>query len=465
MNNEKLNDEKLNNEKLNNEKLNDEKLNNDKLNNEKLNNEKLNNEKLNNEKKPGVEGSEGTKRPPLHLDFLDGIRGCAAIYVLLFHIYELFLLYHPGKLSRLAQIASLWMGYGHYAVDVFIVLSGFCLMLPVVSGSPPARHLRGGTGQYLLRRARRILPAYYAALVISLPLVFSLKDFQQIFQGRAPMVVGDILSHFVLLHNLHRDWNMGINGAMWSVATEWQIYFLLPLLLLPVWRRWGILAAVIVGFLVGLAPHFLLPSTWNYDWACPWYLGLFALGMLGAVIASSNSGPMRACYLRAPWPLLLVLSAGICMIILLSHHTHSSAETPEISHDNQKWILDAWIGVTTLCLILSCAVQKRTDHFSLTKSRDTKSRDTKSRDPESGDPESGGRFWLLAIFESRLAMFLGGFSYSIYLLHEPLNEKMMVYLNRLTLPADLLWGLVLCVGAPLLLLLCYLFHLVFERRR
>lgn len=62
-------------------------------------------------------------------------------------------------------------------------------------------------------------------------------------------------------------------------------------------------------------------------------------------------------------------------------------------------------------------------------------------------------------------MFLGGFSYSIYLLHEPLNEKMMVALNRLALPADLLWGLVLCVGMPLLLLLCYLFHLVFERRR
>ena len=52
--------------------------------------------------------------------------------------------------------------HGHYAVAVFIVLSGFCLMLPVTRD--PNGRLPGGFAAYLGRRARRILPPYYAAL-------------------------------------------------------------------------------------------------------------------------------------------------------------------------------------------------------------------------------------------------------------------------------------------------------------
>src|SRR5215218_948233 len=72
---------------------------------------------------------------------------------------------------------------------------------------------------------------------------------------------------------------MSINMAHWSVATEWQIYFLFPLLLLPLWRRFGSACAVAAAAVVGLLPHFLLPESRNLDWACPWFLGLFAMGM------------------------------------------------------------------------------------------------------------------------------------------------------------------------------------------
>src|SRR6202000_2767237 len=57
-----------------------------------------------------------------------------------------------------------WFSYGRFAVLVFIVLSGFSLAL-----SPARNGWRlDGTPAYARRRARRILPAYWAALAFSL---------------------------------------------------------------------------------------------------------------------------------------------------------------------------------------------------------------------------------------------------------------------------------------------------------
>ena len=68
---------------------------------------------------------------------------------------------------------------------------------------------------------------------------------------------GVIVSHLLLIHNFNPDWHSKIDYPMWSVATEWQIYFLFPLVLLPVWKRFGAAAAVGAGFLIGLVPLFL----------------------------------------------------------------------------------------------------------------------------------------------------------------------------------------------------------------
>src|SRR4051812_41118914 len=62
-------------------------------------------------------------------------------------------------------------GFGHEAVAIFIVLSGYCLMLPVARRGES--QLKGGFGSYLGRRAFRILPPYFAALGLSLLLIAS----------------------------------------------------------------------------------------------------------------------------------------------------------------------------------------------------------------------------------------------------------------------------------------------------
>src|SRR5262245_54437637 len=90
------------------------------------------------------------------LAFLDGLRGLAALYVVLHHAA---LEVSGGSFSRGSNLVRGLLRHGHFAVAVFIVLSGYCLMRPV-AGDPLGR-LRGGMWGYLGRRARRILPPYF----------------------------------------------------------------------------------------------------------------------------------------------------------------------------------------------------------------------------------------------------------------------------------------------------------------
>src|SRR4051812_10624228 len=91
-------------------------------------------------------------------DFLDGLRGLAALYVVLHHASQDV----PAPMLRgWAAAARFLLRHGHFAVAVFIVLSGYCLMRPVARDA--SRQIRGGTLAYLRRRAWRILPPYYAA--------------------------------------------------------------------------------------------------------------------------------------------------------------------------------------------------------------------------------------------------------------------------------------------------------------
>ncbi len=98
---------------------------------------------------------------------LDGMRGIAALYVVLHHAYFEVSEAAPKEwlVGRFA-----WLAFGHYAVAVFIVLSGFSL----AAGDP----MRGGFWAYVRRRARRILPPYYVALGLSLLLIWLVPALQ-----------------------------------------------------------------------------------------------------------------------------------------------------------------------------------------------------------------------------------------------------------------------------------------------
>ena len=93
---------------------------------------------------------------------LDGIRGLAALFVVLNHIFERAWPGYPGA-SHVPFWAA-WMVYGRGGVAIFIALSGFSL------GLGPARSgwRFKSIATYAHRRAWRILPPYWAALGFSL---------------------------------------------------------------------------------------------------------------------------------------------------------------------------------------------------------------------------------------------------------------------------------------------------------
>src|SRR5919197_1544243 len=98
---------------------------------------------------------------------LDGIRGLAALFVVLHHCW---LMSYPGYPANTGPVWSGWLIYGHLAVVVFIVLSGFSLAVA------PARNgwRLDGLGRFAFRRAWRILPPYWPALVYSLIIAWTL---------------------------------------------------------------------------------------------------------------------------------------------------------------------------------------------------------------------------------------------------------------------------------------------------
>ena len=66
----------------------------------------------------------------LHVAALDGVRGVAALFVVIHHAYIKF--YDPT--AAYAPYLSLLL-YGGASVSIFIVLSGFCLYLPVIKSN------------------------------------------------------------------------------------------------------------------------------------------------------------------------------------------------------------------------------------------------------------------------------------------------------------------------------------------
>jgi len=151
-----------------------------------------------------------------NIDALDGLRGCAALLIVLLHVLQ----YVPRPPTIVRQSIGAWSML-ETGVELFFVLSGFLLFLPYaraafIGGPIPS------TKRFFQRRALRILPAYWASLAICV-MVISLA-------GSASIGTTDIALHIALAHNLLSSTDMSINGLYWTMAIEVQFYMILPLI-------------------------------------------------------------------------------------------------------------------------------------------------------------------------------------------------------------------------------------------
>ena len=367
-----------------------------------------------------------------HIAYLDGLRGLLAFYVLGFHYLGANV---EGVTPVLGRVLTVFH-FGHPAVGFFIVLSGYSLMLPEVTSADPAR--RGGFLGYLTRRARRIWPPYYAALGLSVAVVavvLSVEKPDWVSAMPSELSAACIVSHILLIHTLVPGQHGTINMALWSIATEWHLYFFFPLLLLPVWRKAGMATLLLVGFGLGLLPQLLIPVSGSFlRYGCPWYLGLFALGMTAAVIEHRPAHD----WLRSRPTLFLVFLTSSALFLVVK------ALSPGVDEGGRfslQWLKDTTAAIPAWCLLLHCA---------------------DVRPPPRRGMDSLSRPLSLRILESRPAILLGGFSYSLYVTHCSLLTGINCVTHRLGLgptPAVLVR---LCLGVPLALGFAFVFAKVFE---
>jgi peptidoglycan/LPS O-acetylase OafA/YrhL len=69
----------------------------------------------------------------------------------------------------------------------------------------------------------------------------------------------------------------------------------------------------------------------------------------------------------------------------------------------------------------------------------------------------------MRLLEARWAVALGGFSYSLYLIHSPLISLLHIWLRNFDPSPTMRMVALMLFATPLLVLAGYLFHLVFEK--
>ena len=340
---------------------------------------------------------------------VEGLRGVAALYVFLFHIWQSGISHAGATLGALLPLTLPWLQFGHFAVSVFIVISGYCLGLPVALRADRTLDAK----KFARRRARRLGPAYVLALFLSLvPLVLTLAVRGQ--HVPAWHVGVELISHLALLHNLVPALAESLNGPMWSIALECQIYVVFALLLVPVWRRFGVWAQLGVALILGLVPQLVFHGALAYT--APWLLGLFGMGVLAAHLTAR--GVSTAYGLR--WIALAVAIAAVPAVLIAG----------DAAADGSLWPSDLVVGAAVALLFVT----------------------------------AGGTAAPLTarLLSLRPIVTLGTFSYSLYLIHGPLVLLAAALLLRVHAGAALS-AVAYAALIPLVVGLAYAFYRIAER--
>jgi len=352
----------------------------------------------------------------IHLDFLDGLRGAAALYVVLFHAIPQL----PEAFNALSPIEKLIcgiLGYGHYAVTIFIMLSGFCLMIPIARG-----HELGGTFNFFYKRAKRILPPYYFAILLCILLISTIigQKTGTRWDHGFPFTINDVVLHLALLHDLYVDTGGKISHTFWSIAVEWRIYFLFPIIFVA-WKRIGAYPVLIICTIFSYLGQYLLAWTdFNKaEWGvCVHYISMFVFGMLACDLAlGENQRKTIDQHTLKQFTLLGFILSIVVMCLC--------PDWPFYIHD---FFLALWF-----CPFLVYI----------------------SKNPSS---------WGNRAFSCKPLTILGAFSYSLYLTHAPVLQIVTQYVVRplalAPLPSAIL---MLFLSAIICSIAGYLFYLCFER--
>jgi peptidoglycan/LPS O-acetylase OafA/YrhL len=223
-----------------------------------------------------------TPRPRERIWGLDILRGLAAVAVLAFHYTTRFgiVFGHPAA-------PPFSVPWGEHGVEVFFVISGFAIELSLES--------RRTAGDFLMSRALRLYPTFWAALAVTFTVVgvFGLPE-------RVATSRDAVLNVSMIPASLGAQ---AVDAVYWTLERELRFYGLV-LLLLSFGLRWYSVHALLVtvavqtvGAVSHSVPHWI-SDVLNANWA-----HLFACGALLARLHRSprwtTFGFLAACLLSS----------------------------------------------------------------------------------------------------------------------------------------------------------------------
>jgi peptidoglycan/LPS O-acetylase OafA/YrhL len=226
----------------------------------------------------------------------DGLRAIAALMVIFFHF--------DGKWAWVAG----WLG-----VHVFFVLSGF--LITTLMLREEATYGRVSIRDFYLRRAFRIIPAYYVVIAISW-LVW-------VHMHHSPTFDGSLLYQLTFTSDLR-------TGApfphTWTVGVEQKFYLVWPLLAFStvLLRRYR----MVVTAVLAAGALIFLPSPHGY--AVVHYFVLL-MGCLLAMVMHDRRGFRVLSVLTSPLVALVVAVAFIAFHLALTTRIHGLTEQRVIS--------------------------------------------------------------------------------------------------------------------------------------
>jgi peptidoglycan/LPS O-acetylase OafA/YrhL len=353
------------------------------------------------------------------LRFIEGMRAVAALYVVIGHICGMV---DPRYLSTGKTGVAPWLHtlmapfwHGHLAVAAFIVLSGFCLQFGLYQRDDGRVY---GLKKFFKRRALRILPAYYACLAFSIIvcLAVTIPANRAPFNYYLPLNAGTIFSHVFMVQNWSIDWMYKINGVLWSIGIETQLYLIFPFLILLMQKRspLELLATVGIPAFITIA---LLP---NAGKLYSWFGILFVCGMLAAHFAFR---PHKKLGSNPPLGYALTVSALLFTVYTMVTGKRFDPATLIAS--------DLAFGIATAAYVYTATISPGARIEKLLSAR-----------------------WLVSI---------GVFSYSLYLIHHPLLQILHVYRPSFALAPESAFVYQVLIGLPIILAISWTFSRIFEK--
>lgn len=295
----------------------------------------------------------GVARSRTFFPELESLRGIAVLLVFAFHVdrYVVFWAAQDGAPSPLTSFVRA----GHTGVDLFFLLSGFLLGLPFVVDGLGGR--RVSVRRYAARRALRILPLYWTAVLVATALTAkTLAD----LAGTIPhlLFTTGLVGTASTMHPYSDVW--------WSLVVEVHFYFVLPFLPLLLRTRPG--RVVGVGVLATYATLYLamiqgrlrmptVPGQFTFMFSLFARGPLFLWGIAAAALYHLRGDQLRATLARSRWwrggGADVVFATVVVALAFFLQWVVAIGAPRQMGHPDQPWhIVNGALWAAVLLLLL-----------------------------------------------------------------------------------------------------------------